>query len=225
MGYLRYLPCKKDYLNAIISLKVGDTSGTKYGGDNAIIDTEEELNHFRQFFSEIIKIKSEFNNIMYFETINEPNIYTKYHGVYYTNEELNWFSKMIKSIYNDGGKEKDNIVIGELANEQKDAENRLNAEKFFDTISQNGVNKFAKKYSVHIYDSSDMRVQDMVFSSSLEKYKKQFNSFGGFIKLFVTEYGLATYDANKLREEVQANRLVQETITLDKYNVRLFLPI
>lgn len=201
-----------------VSLKISDTHGENYGGDNAKIDNSIELKHFKQFFSQILNLKREFSNITYCEMINEPNLNTPYHGVYLTNEDMLWYSKMVETI-TDNEEYKNNIVIGEVANVIEDTEDRIAAKKFFDTISKNLACKTITKYSCHIYDSTNGYTQDRKFSLSIQNYKEQFNNLGGFIETYVTEYGLANHTGNKMTENEQADRLVQETVLLDKYNV------
>lgn len=192
------------------------------GGLNATIDNEEEMNHYVDFLKQVTNLKNNFSNIDYVQMVNEPNIYSEYQGGYLTNEELKWYTKIIETLYKNMSDSdiKNNIVLGELATISKDSSKSITTEKFIKTTAEYGLNKYATKYSVHIYDSTDGYIQDKKFSNSVEKFQGYLKTLGGFIQTFITEYGLANNDGSILTEEAQAERLVQETITLDKYNAR-----
>ena len=184
------------------------------GGDNSKVDTEEELEHFSKFFNEVVK---RYPTIKNYDILNEPNAKSSSNGGYITDNDLQWYSKIIKKFVSDN--KQVNVIPAALANYNQNSESILSMNNFFRKLFENGVSGLVKKHSYHFYDYTNQAQQDIIASKTLKEEKKLFNDMGGFIKTAITEYGLSSYDKNGVTEEIQAKKLIQQTILMDKYGV------
>lgn len=184
------------------------------GGNNSKVDTIEELEHFSKFFNEVVR---RYPSIINYDILNEPNAKSSSNGGYITDEDLDWYSNIIKRFASDN--KQINVIPAALANYNQTTENILSMNSFFKKLFEKGVSGLVKKQSFHFYDYTNQPQQDLIASKTLKEEKNIFNDFGGFIKTLVTEYGLSSYDKNGVTEEIQAKKLVQQTILMDKFGV------
>ena len=193
----------KDKLNIII----------EFNGFGKKINTEEMIDQFQSFVYEIMK---RYPQVTQYEVLNEPNYLT---DAYRTDEDIAYYSRLVK-ITKDLAKESNGdklIIAGALANLSTSTENKISTAEFFEKLTANNGYKYANAYSYHIYDGSNGKVQNPNLTANLNKYKNTFNQYGGFIKHYITEYGVSVYGGKT--EETQAYRIVQQTVLMDKYGV------
>lgn len=186
----------------------------KYGGDNKIIDNEEELEHFVNFFDVLTK---RYSNIIGYDILNEPNVVSSNNGGYITENEVQWYSKIIKRFKEINPNV--NIVPAALSNYASSNDSRLAMNEFFEYMVDNGVYNIANEFSYHVYDYTNQANQDIILSKTLKEEEELFNNFGGFIKTNITEYGLSSNSVNKVTEDIQARKLVQQTVLMDQFNI------
>lgn len=182
-------------------------------GDNKKIDTKEEIEHFNNF----IKILLErYPNIKCYDFLNEPNLISSHNSGYINAEDLYWYSMTVKRVQEDNDID---LVPAALANYDSSSASRLSMNEFFTYLYNYGVAGISNEFSYHVYDYTNESVQDVILSKTLKQEKELFNSFGGFIKTNITEYGLSSNNKNKVTEDIQARKLVQQTVTMDKFNI------
>lgn len=184
----------------------------QWGGDDKNISNNEEVEHITKFFNALIK---KYPQVKGYDIINEPNIKSTSNGGYITEEELKWYSQMINSLSNTEYKNK--VVPAALANIVQERQNAISITNYFNEIYKNGAINNVYNLSYHVYEIEDNNIQDTIFSNTIEKQNNQFNDFGGFVKTYITEYGVSSY--NNITEQTQAEKLVQQTVLLDKYGV------
>ena len=177
------------------------------------IDDESKLKNVAEFASEILK---RYENIEGLEILNEPNYLRDGIG-YVSEEDVKWYSKLVKNIklLNPDS----NIISGATALFETDSDTQLSSESFLKMITQNEAYKYSYAYSYHPYDQANEDYQNIEFTQKLNEHKELFTNFGGFIKNYVTEYGISVYELNGITEEVQANKLVQQSVILDYFDV------
>lgn len=182
-------------------------------GDNKKIDTEEEIEHFNNF----IKILLErYPNIKSYDFLNEPNLISAHNGGYINAEDLYWYSMTVKRVQEDNDI---TLVPAALANYDSSNSSRLSMNEFFTYLYNYGVAGISNEFSYHVYDYTNALVQDVILSKTLKQEKELFNDFGGFIKTNITEYGLSSNNNNKVTEDIQARKLVQQTVTMDEFDI------
>ena len=186
----------------------------EYGGDNKIIDDEEELEHFATFFNELIK---RYPNIIGYDIINEPNLLSNNNGGYITEEDVKWYSNIIKKLKNKNPSI--NIVPAALSNYSTSNDSRLAMNEFFKYMFNNGVNDIVNEFSYHVYDYTNENKQDVILTKTILEEKNLFNNFGGFAKINITEYGLSSNNQNGVTEDIQARKLVQQTVIMDQFDI------
>lgn len=179
------------------------------------IDDENKLKYVVEFATEILK---RYDNIDGLEILNEPNYLRN--GIGYVDEEdIKWYSKLVENIklLNPDS----NIISGVTALFKTDSNTQLSSKSFLEKITKNGAYKYSYAYSYHPYDQDNERYQNSEFERKLNEHKDLFTNFGGFIKNYVTEYGISAYELNGITEEIQASKLVQQSTILDYYDVEL----
>ena len=175
-------------------------------GEKLIINNEN-LNKYKEYVKAVIE---RYNHINTFEVLNEPN------KIYKTENEVDWYSKILKETYNLVKKKNvNNDVVGGATMITTGKDDKLSSEDFLTKI----MNKYNKmdKYSFHPYDSSIYSKNNNIFINLLNKNTK-FDKNGGFVKSYISEYGLTTY-SNKIEESKKAERIVEQTILERKYNI------
>ena len=173
------------------------------------INTDSKLQKFSDFSQ---KVMERYPFIKYFEVLNEPN-----NSKYKKEEDVQWYAKLVKDISN--RKTNDDIVLigGVLARYIATTDSHMSTVDFFNILTKNDGYKYSNAYSYHVYDDVDIKSQNSTLISYLKEINSLINSYGGFIKQYVTEYGLSTY--NKMTDEIQANKLIQQTVLMDKYGL------
>lgn len=186
----------------------------EHGGENKILDTVEEIEHFSNF----IKVLSErYPNIKQYDVLNEPNLTSANNGGYITEEDVYWYSESVKEASKNNSNV--NLIAGGLSNYDTSTNSRLAMNEFFKYLYDNGVIDISTEISYHVYDYTNQAQQDVILSKTLEQEEDMFNDFGGFIKTNITEYGLSSNENNEVTEEVQSRKLVQQTVMMDEYDI------
>lgn len=177
------------------------------------IDTDEKLNEFKNFFDNVF---SRYKNLKYIEVLNEPNILGN-NWNYYTDNDLSYYSQMIKYVNKKTTENDVKNVGGALGIKSKD--NQLSQLEFIDKMEQNGAFNYLDAFSYHYYDMRNVNKQNERFKNNLCTNNYAINNVGGFIRKIISEYGLASYQNIKISEEDQAYKLVQQTVLIDHYNI------
>ena len=188
-----------------------------FSGEDCKINTDEEIDKC----VEIAKIiANRYNFIEDFELINEPN--AKETTAYKTEEDLYFYSKLLKKITEELYKINPKISVssGGTTTYQHLTKNTITSEDFINLISQNTQNK-SMIYGYHPYDNTNKEKQNGDFYNLLDNHFNLFSNLGGFLKSYITEYGVSSSESYKITEEIQAQKLVQQTTILDKYGVEL----
>ena len=183
------------------------------GGFNDVLNNDEKVNKFIDFTR---KVMDRYPQVKKYEILNEPNN-TTYD--YYTDEELGCYSKLVKeskSIAQNINK-KINIIAGAVANSASTTSSKLSAQDFLDRLTEKNGYIYAGGYSYHPYSNSVSNNQEHYMKNYLEKYKELFNQYGGFIKNYITEYGVTV--VSDVTEEIQSKKLLQQTVLMDYYGV------
>ena len=170
-------------------------------GSDDKFSSEEEVD----FYVETCKaIANHYPEIEYFEILNEPN------HIYITDEDLYWYRMVIEKSARALKEINPNIKIisGACSAGTVDTDTYLSSKTFFDKMYSDEVYELSETFAYNVYTS---------ILEKIETHKNQFNDFGGFLKQYITEYGVSTY--NGTTEEEQAIRLVKQTNWLKKYGV------
>lgn len=176
----------------------------KYSGTDGIINTEEEKNEFLKFAKEVIKRYPQIKN---YEFVNEPNL-----KKYITDDDLKWYSTVLKELSEVKGV---NIISGGTNTPNEDSEQGLKSSTFLKKLFDNEVYQYCYNYAYHPYDSYNNIMQNSRLYMKLNEHKMIFEDIGGFIKQYITEYGIHITDL-----EVQASKIIQQAIILDEYQVK-----
>ncbi len=182
----------------------------EFNGFPSKITTDDMTEKFTTFVNETI---SRYPQIKNYEVLNEPNF------SYKTEEELKYYSNIV-GICDRLSKENQNnpyIVAGALAAIGDTNSNAVSTVEFFDKLTRNSGYKAANAYSYHPYDGSDGKEQNPNLNKMLSRYKELLNQYGGFLRNYATEYGISVY--SRITEEMQAYKLIQQTVLMDKYGV------
>ena len=174
-----------------------------------IINTDSKIQKFSDFSQ---KVMERYPFVKYYEVLNEPN-----NNKYIKEDDVKWYSKVVQEISK--RKINDNIAIigGGLARYVATTDSHMSTVDFLKILTQNKGYKYSNAYSYHVYDDAIIKSQNPTLISYLKETNSLINSFGGFIKKYITEYGLSTY--NKITDEIQADRLIQQTVLMDKYGL------
>lgn len=184
-------------------------------GKDLKINTEDELNQFIEFIGEVAK---KYPFIKYYQILNEPN-YSTSNGAYISNEDIEWYIKVIKGAY-EKLKSIDSsihIITGATAVSLNDGSTYISSENFFKKINI-GTYEFSSGYAYHPYDIYNNKIQNQLFLKKIGIHNNLFNTFGGFIKEYITEYGIPSYNQYNVNEEIQSDKLIQQTVILDEQN-------
>lgn len=194
--------------------------GGEFFGDDMKINSNEDIEKAVSFAK---KIAERYPQIVDYEILNEPNLGTKYYNyVGYTSDEyIAWYSNLIQNVSTELKKINPdiNVMTGSLATiNNNDTEINLRYDTFFNKIINQGTYKYTDTISYHPYDWNNISKQNEKIYDTIEKVNNIFNNAGGFIKQAVTEYGIASYNNNKVTEDIQASKLVQQTVITDFEN-------
>lgn len=176
---------------------------TNYSENDKIINNEYELNHFIRFSN---NVKQRYPFIHDYQFINEPNT-----SGYTNDESMNWYSKTIEKMG-------ENTIIGGVADyPMKDEANSITSKKFYEYLFNK--NKNINNIALHIYDGINYDINSLKLKNRIKINKDNFNQYGGFINIYITEYGVHN-TKNYVTEGEQANRLVKQTIEFEKNNCK-----
>lgn len=170
--------------------------------ENYFVDTDIEVNTYTNFYREV---KKRYPQIEDFEIMNEVNIQNK--GAYLNEEDTRWYSKVLNSIENVKTKS-DNIICGGTATGFSGG-NWITSETFYSYVyNTNGLVK-CNHYAIHPYTINNLEKLRQKIDSHVNLY----DSYGGFYKLDITEYGSTT---SALSEDKQAVDIVKQTVDLEE---------
>ncbi len=205
--------------NGIKILAVLSANGI-IAGDDMKINTDEELSRFLAF---VKMVNDRYPQIQDYEIFNEPNLATSLNGNegYVSDNNLSWYYRVVQGINNILENENYDIISGATAVPTTATSNVMASDEFLRRINELGTYKYTNSYSIHPYDWDNIDEQNVKFNSKLTTHKDLLNSFGGFINLIVSEYGISSYTGINVTEDIQAEKLVQETVILDNYDVEL----
>lgn len=188
-----------------------------FDGGKAIVYSDDDINKFTVFANKILE---RYPQIVDFEIINEPN----YNSRYVTEERVEAYSKLVSDIYLElkSKNQNINILTGGLAwNKAATPDVQMLPKDFYNLLNKYNCYKYADSYAIHAYGSSNEKIQNNSLISKLVEYKNICNDSGGFLKQYITEYGVSSskdIEKNSITEEIQANMLVQQTVLMDYYN-------
>ena len=184
------------------------SSWTNFGGKDEKLNDDKEIKLLAEF---VEKFHTDYPQIKEYEIFNEPNINSKYN----TEEGKYWYSEAIREIYNVMKKQSSiTIISGATATYDINL-----SENFLSDIINLGTYKYTNAFSIHPYDWRNEKEQNKMFYYRLNSHSKLYNINGGFIQKYITEYGLSSYKSNGMNESLQAEKNIQQTVVLDKYNV------
>ena len=205
-----------------------DTSKTKIlglingfgslAGSDKKINTDEEFNSFIEFVDQIIK---KYPYITQFEILNEVNQTSSYKGAYLTEQESNWYVKILK-ILHERYMDKEFIVAGTSVPTDSYADEKgtlITSQKFYRNILNGGINEYTNSFAIHPYCNNQNN--NSYLYEVMDLHKELFNDYGGFTKTYITEYGFTVYKGENNSEEIQANKLIQQSTILDTYNTMM----
>lgn len=170
-------------------------------GEDRKINTEEELNDFIEFCSNVAK---HYPDILNYQILNEPN------SVYVTDEDIRWYNRIIEEVSKELKSINPEIKITQysLSAGTNDSSTYLSSKTFYDRSLNNSIYMLSDSISYNVYYDLENKIQT---------HKKQFNDFGGFIKQEITEYGISS--TNGITEEEQARQIIIQTIQIDSFNI------
>lgn len=176
---------------------------TNYSGKDGIINSEGELSHFIKFFN---NIKQRYPFIHDYQFINEPNI-----SGYTDADSIKWYVKTIKKL-------SENTIIGGVADyPTKDEEKSITSNKFYKYLF--GEEKNINNIALHMYDGISYDINNLKLKSRIKINNDVFIDYGGFMNLYITEYGV--HDTKDyVTVEEQASRLVKQSTEFEKYNCK-----
>ncbi len=172
-------------------------------GEDRKIDTEEELEAFVDFCSNVAK---HYPEIVDYQILNEPN------GVYVSDDDLVWYNRVIEEVSEALKSINPDIKITQysLSAGTNDSSTYLSSKTFFSKSLNTSIYTLSDYISYNIY-------YDLV--SKMQTHKEQFNDYGGFIKQEITEYGVTSI--NGMSEDEQSNQLIRQSVQIDSYNMEL----
>ena len=205
-----------EWINAVseknINIIALITNVEKVGGSDYKINTPEESNAVKQYINKIVDRYGE--NIKYFEILNEPN-----HGLYYNAEDVKNYSNLTNCV----SKDFSNIIVGATSGLEYTNGKYLSSLDFFKTLGPETY-KYTNIYSYHPYDIENYKGQNTKLNRINKTHQEFFNSLGGFVKKFITEYGISSNTAVKptaIDENIQAVKLVQQSVIMNEYDIDL----
>ena len=192
--------------NGISIIAIFYNPGNLIGTDKKI-SSDEDLNKAMNFLVDFAK---RYPQIKEYEIWNEPN-YT-----YKTDEDFYWYSRLVEEASKQlkAINEDIKIISGATVGIMADTEDDVSSKTFMQNIIKNGAYKFSDAFSFHIYDDTATGT----WLEYAEGYHKNITKeAGGFLKNYITEYGLPTN--SKYSEEEQARRIVRFSTILDIENI------
>ena len=192
---------KEDAPNVKI-LGILNSSASIVGSDRKI-NTEEELNGFVEFCSNVAK---HYPEILNYQILNEPN------GVYVTDEDIDWYNRLIEEVSRELKSINPNIQITQysLSAGTNDSSTYLSSKTFYNKSLNDSIYMLSDSISYNVYSNLEEKIKT---------HKMQFNDFGGFIKQEITEYGVTAI--NGMTEDEQARQIIIQATQIDKYDIGL----
>lgn len=197
------------------------TGMESYAGSDNKINSKEEVELVNNFAKAIFE---RYPQIKDYEIFNEPNNATSVYNNqgYVTPEYYYWYAKTIQTIKQTSEQYDDiNIISGSAWNPIStiDTDKSVAAKTFFNGISVQGAYESSDAFSYHPYDWSVRSLQNSVLKQKIIDNSAVFNEKGGFIKQYITEYGISSYNASNITEELQAEMLIQQSIIADYFDI------
>ena len=178
----------------------------RYSGSDKLINTDEEIEIYNNFFLEVMK---HYPQIRDYQILNEVNLYSStYKGAYFNENDMKWYSKLLKKIYENDECQKVNIIVAGTTTPKEDQKDRITSEKFYQYFYNTKGTNYCNNLAFHPYAINNLNYT----RSKINSHKSLFNIFGGFFNINVTEYGSTIYWVS---EEIQAEDLLKQTIALD----------
>ena len=188
-----------------------------YAGSDYKINSEKEIDLVNNFTRAIFE---RYPQIKDYEIFNEPNRGSssyKNQG-YVTPEYYYWYAKTVHAIKTSSNRYNNiNIISGSAWNpiSSSDSDTSVTANTFFYNIAKEGAYENSDGFSYHPYDWSIRDSQNSVLKKKLSDNTNLFNEMGGFIKQYVTEYGVSTNEGSNITENIQAEMLVEQSVLMD----------
>ena len=197
------------------------TGMESYAGSDNKINSEEEVELVNNFAKSIFE---RYPQIKDYEIFNEPNNATSVYNNqgYVTPEYYYWYAKTIQTIKQMSEQYDDiNIISGSAWNPIStiDTDKSVAAKTFFNGISMQGAYEYSDAFSYHPYDWSVRSLQNSVLKQKIIDNSAVFNEKGGFVKQYITEYGISSYNVSNITEELQAEMLIQQSIIADYFGI------
>ena len=187
-------------------------------GEDMKINNSDELERFVKF---VEKISERYPQIVDYEIYNEPNLATEYNGgsAYISNEYIEWYGKAVEAVNNKLKQinNKINVISGATAMPYSTTSTVMESKEFFNKIFEYGVYKNSQAFSYHPYDTAISKKQNTRLKELLDSHNNLFNNYGGFIKTYITEYGISTF--NGITEDIQAQKIIQQSVILDQRGI------
>ena len=178
-------------------------------GSDQQISSEEESKKFINFYN---FVSDRYNGKLdYVELFNEPN-----NSAYFDDETINWYVKTAKKI---SDLRKNNVIAGVAASYMQDKPKEVSISTYFNKATNAGLTQYNIPFSYHVYDYENKKIQNASLLNKLNVISDLFLNDGGFEKKYLTEYGVSTYTTNKITEEQQAEKVVQQSTILDEKNI------
>lgn len=199
-----------------INIIAGFNSVGNYAGFDYKINNEEEFEHFLTFSKKVI---ARYPQITTYEILNEPNYVLKKDS-YKTEEEIQFYLKIVEELENFID-ERYNIISGSTACLDKDEQDYIKSQTFFNKLFNEGLYKYSKNFSYHPYEWGNKDGSNNRIKRLLGEHITLFNGQGGFYLQYITEYGKSSYLGNNTTEEQQSSSLVSQSVILDQNNIEL----
>lgn len=165
----------------------------------------EKINSERQIDDYINLIDNrlqKFSNIKDIEIMNEANF------KYLTKEDIAWYSKIVNKLEENNKNYSLNIMsTGTNNNGTKNTNTFIASEYFYQNLNETEGTKYLNSYAFHPYSFSGL----VELKSKIKSHVDLFNSFGGFNRINVTEYG-----TNNTDEKEKSSINVKQTVVLEK---------
>ena len=193
---------KNDTKLLVILGSPGDFLGT-----DKKVSNDEELKLFERY---VDAIGNHYTDITDFEVWNEPN------GVYTTDEDIEWYAKVVNNTSKLLKEKNKNIKI--ISGATLYGGKNIQPIEFINKLSEFSGYQNSDSFSYHIYDFKMKDELNKEYKTKMSDNKNAINDLGGFIKASNTEFGSSTY-TNSVNENEQAIKCVQQFSLGDKYNI------
>ena len=205
-------------LNLILTFNGTDAS---FSGEDQKINTDEEIDKFVKI---AIKIAQRYPFITEYELINEPNAGTKTNKAYCSDEDIYYYTKLLRRLTEELKKINPDISIttGGTTTLYDLTKNTISSEDFIEKINEYSDGK-VYDFGYHPYDNENKTIQNGTLYNKLKSHLDLLNSIGGFCKSYITEYGVSSSESYSITEEMQAYKLVQQTTILDNKGIDLMI--